>query len=234
MVTRSRLRTFHVQDFRAALLSPMRRELRAIEDVMAGGIGELDAWLDIYYPDHREALAADVRPLVRKYGGLVVGAALEEVDEGGASVATAAFADEYSATIAQRWTDSSVAQIRQIIRDEAEPLDVVEARLAKWGETRHVWSGEREATQAGGAFAKLAYLAVGVERLVWRTVAPCDLCAPMEGRTVSITSTFLAEGDTVEPTGDANPLTVTRSIGHPPLHGMGGRGGVCQCMVAAA
>lgn len=234
VLRRSRLRNLQVPLFRRSLNAPLTQEIAALLARLADGISALDDWLDDFYPEHELEIIRSVRPVVTTYGTQVTEMALEEVDEPDAAVPVGVFAAEYLTALASRWSDSSIAQMRQIIRDEPEPEAAIIDRLDKWQATRAVWGGEREATQAGSAFVKLAFLTVGVQQLVWRTVSPCDICAPMEGRVVGINSPFLEAGAEVGGQGESNAFQLTQTIGHPPLHGLDGRGGVCQCTIAAA
>lgn len=234
VLRRSRLRNLQVPLFRRSLAAPMRREIAAIRDRLADGLTALDDWLDVFYPEHQLDISRSVRPTVTTYGVQVTEMALEEVEQPDAEIPLGIFAGEYITALASRWSDSSIAQVRQILRDESEPEAAIDARLQKWEGTRATWNAEREATQAGSAFVKLAFLTVGVQQLVWRTVSPCDICAPMEGRVVGINSPFLDAGAEVGGQGDSNAFQLTQTIGHPPLHGLDGRGGVCQCTIAAA
>lgn len=238
LTERRALRTEYVPRFRSALAELMAPEIEALRDVIANDPGVLAAWTEEFYPEHAAAMVEALTPLVLDYGARVVSRANDEIGST-AGVPTEQFADRYTDTMVGRWTGSSIAQVMQLIRDEPEELaGMMGERLDKWADTRHVWTGEKEATQAGGAFAKLTYISGGVERMVWRaTGSSCPLCRRLDGKTVAITEPFVRQGETVEPTEDAEdraPLEITSTIGHPPLHGLGGSGGVCDCLVAAA
>lgn len=238
IVERRALRSEYVPRFRDALKELMGMETSEIMKVLDADPGTLGAWVEEFYPEHSEAMKAALITLVLDYGSKVVDTALDEVGST-ATVPTEQFSDQYTGTMVSRWTGSSIAQIRQMVRDEPEELtDAVTERMDKWSETRHVWSGEKEATQAGGAFARLAYTSSGVQEMVWRAGASaCPLCRRMDGKRISVTELFAQPGDTIEPVDSEEPrepLTVESRIGHPPLHGLNGSGGVCDCLVAAS
>lgn len=236
---RARLRNAAVPRYRSTLDAQLRTEIAEVEAVLErDGPDGLDAWLDGFYEEHGLTLAAALRPLTLSYGTATARTALQEIDSN-ARVPVAAFAATYAGAAADRWTNSSVAQLRQILKETAEEeTEIIEGaiseRLTKWDEQRAAWAGEREATQAGSAFVKLAFVAAGVTHLVWRANAgACDFCMEMNGKIVGIDQSFARAGDQVSPGGDNSPMPIQQSIGHPPLHGLNGRGGVCQCQIVA-
>jgi hypothetical protein len=232
---RTRLRNRAVPRYREILDAQLRAEVAAIQSVLDDEGVDIDGWLAAFYAEHGQALAAALEPLTLRYGTATSKTALEEVDSD-ASVPVAEFAGVYAGNAAVRWVNSSVAQLRDIVATEAEDVaDVIAERLVKWEETRPGWTSEREATQAGSAFVKLAFVAAGVTKLVWRANAgACDFCMEMNGKVVGIEQSFARAGDEVAPGGDTAPMSIPQTIGHPPLHGLNGRGGVCQCQIAAA
>lgn len=241
---RRRRRNDQVPVFLRAFGEQMASEMRAIRSVLSDDPGLLEHWVDEFYLDHEESMRSAFEPVVFDYGSAVSSLALEEVGSGEA-VPTEMFAAEYSATLAGRWSSSSKKQLVDIAR-HSEPdgeaddpqehiVAAVEERLDKWSERRPAWSADREATQAGSAFAKLAYIAAGVTSLVWRTSGgPCPICAELEGRVVGISQPFVRSGEPVGPSGEGQtPVRPQINISHPPIHGLDGKGGVCQCMISA-
>lgn len=234
---RSARRNRQTPIFRGLFETTARKEVAAIREIAQEGLSILEQWIESFYPAHEEEMRDTFEPVVFGYGSDVVEVALEEVGVDDL-VQTELFAAQYTRTLASRWVGSSKSQIFQIARDEDEESAeaVLEDRLAKWSEQRPVWSAERESSQAGSAFAKLAYLTAGVTQLVWMTSGgPCPICAELEGRVVGITEPFVRQGEAVGPNGEGQtPVRPEINIGHPPLHGLDGRGGVCQCLIAAA
>lgn len=237
LASRSARRDRQIPAFRGLFESTARKEAAAIREIVQEGLAALEQWAEVFYPTHQEEMRGRFEPAVFEYGLDVVELALEEIDADD-PVQAELFAAQYTRTLTGRWVGSSKAQIFQIVRDEDEEsaADVIAERMAKWSEQRPVWSAQRESTQAGGAFAKLAYLTAGVTELVWRTSGgACPICAELEGRVIAITEPFVRAGEEVGPSGDGEtPIRPEINIGHPPLHGLDGRGGVCQCLIAAA
>lgn len=233
---RRALRQQQIPEFLALLQAALDLEVGAARAVFDGTKQTLSDWIDAFYPELNEQLARDAGPLVKLFGDAIANAALSEIDAVNVRFDSAALSAQYSQGLADRWTNDSISQLRALLRDESDEefQEEIDSRLSLWQENRARLTAEREATQAGAAFTKIPFLVAGVERLVWAAgVDACPLCAAMNGRVVSITQPFLAKGDTVDPGGDTTSLVTTQVIGHPPLHGLGGKGGVCDCIVVA-
>lgn len=239
ILARAALRDRQVPVFRALFDDRVRMEAAAARSALRrGDIAAFDRWIDSFYPGWQRDMALAMLGSVDPFGAGVAELALEEV---GSTVTfnSSLLAAQYSQHMAARWTNDSVAQLRQIMRDVKEEVveDALIERIDEWGTIRAAESAEREATQAGGAFAKFAFLAADVNELTWRAVGEsCPLCQSMHGRSVEITRPFLDVGAELvaERDGETTRMVTKQLIGHPPLHGMGGRGGVCDCLVAAA
>ncbi len=234
---RNQRRQLQVPVFRALFESAVNREVAALREVLADGLAAIELWAEAFYPAHEERLRSDFEPEVRAFGSDITVMALEEVDSD-APILLDLFAAQYATALAARWVSSSRKQVHAITRDEDEEsvVDVLEGRLEKWAERRHVWAAERESSQAGSAFAKVAYIAAGITQLIWRTSGgACPICAELDGTVVGVSEPFVRQGQSVGPDGDGQtPVRPSMNIGHPPLHGLDGRGGVCQCLIAAA
>ena len=234
---RRALRLQQIPEFLALLQAALDVEVRAARSVFDGTIQTLQDWIEAFYADHNEQLAEDAGPIVRAYGDAIAEQALSEIDALDVRFDSAALSEQYSQGLADRWTNDSISQLRAMLRDEAEEEleEEFDSRLNSWQESRAQLTAEREATQAGSAFTKIPFLVAGVERLIWAAgVDACPLCQAMNGRVVSITQPFLEKGASVDPGGDTTTLVTTQVIGHPPLHGLGGKGGVCDCVVVAS
>jgi hypothetical protein len=224
----------------SSLLAPELRALRSEWNRAreSGDMGILQSWIDGFYPGNEVRIEEGTRPAVLLYGEGVAAAAAREVGAEVQPEQVAEFAGEYAEALGRRWTRDSVAPVRAILRDEEDPElreELIEEELAGWPTSRVASIAEREATQAGGAFSSLAYGIAGVTLLAWRAnPGACDLCQAMDGRTAAIQGAFLSPGDTVATRSEeSGNMPVDRIIRHPPLHGMRGKGGVCQCTIVA-
>lgn len=227
-------RTRAVDPLRDLFASILGMELAAALSAL-GSVRALDLWIESFYPRHDDAIARAARPVVESYGGELVEIARAEIDAG--PVDAAHFTEGFTAGLASRWTSSSIGQLRQIIRDEDDPIPAVVARLERWEESRALRTAASEATQAAGAFTKYAYLVGGQDELVWVALgSSCPLCRKMAGRRIRVTEDFLAPGDTLTAEGEEGPVEFVpqKAVGHPPLHGISSGGGICDCTVRAA
>lgn len=233
---RSRLRREQVPIFRSALSPILEQETAAARRVLDRTTPELDAWVEEFFPEQQERVEEALAPLVETYGEDTVALVMEEIGTDVTPAALEVFAQQYATGLAVRWTNDSVAQIRQIQRDEEDVEEAMRQRLDAWEESRAQRMAEREATQAAGAFAVHAMVAAGIRSTVWRAVGEsCPLCTRMDGRTVSVTRPFMSPGDTLEAedeTGETLRFQTQQRLSHPPLHGAGKRGGVCDCLVS--
>lgn len=243
IVARREIRRRYLPILRQMVVDLVAPELRAIRSVV-GDAGDVDAvqrWIEEFYPGNELRIEREARPVFAALGQEVAPIAAEEGGGDPEEVDVETFAAEYAEAFSGRWTRDSVAPVRQILRDE----DDQEARAALLVETFEGWEdgrpdtvASREATQAEAAFAMAAFAAVGVRLMVWRAnPGACALCQEMDGRTARITGVFLSPGDTLRVRSDdregMNVMPVDRIIRHPPLHGNRGKGGVCECSIAA-
>lgn len=201
-------------------------------------MGVIQAWIDDFYPGNELRVAEAVRSEVLSYGTDVAAAAADEVEGVLPEERAREFAGQYTEGLAARWTRDSVAPVRAILRDEEDPEErdeLLDEELESWELDRAERVASREATQAGGAFAALAYGALGVTVMRWRAnPGACDLCQEMDGRVAAIQGAFLSPGETVRSGSDEQgSLRAHTVIRHPPLHGNRGKGGVCECSIVA-
>ena len=207
--------------------SPVSR-MRALRD--ANDPRGFSRWMDVFYREFRSKVQETMLPALASYADQIVAAAIEEV---GADLdiepEIAQFVTTYAGTLGLRHAISSQRQLQSVINaSEADILaDELEGRLVEWEEKRPDKIAMKETVKADSALSKLVWIAAGVTVLKWVANADaCPLCQEMDGRTVSITRAFLAEGDTVDPKdGKTNKLESKQIISHPPLHG------TCVCNV---
>ena len=180
-------------------------------------------WMEEFYREHRGYVLRQMLPVVRALGEAVWASASEEVgpDVSGEFTAEAErFAQDYAETVATRMVSSSEGQLRKVIAET--PADRVaselDRRFDEWEEERAEKVASRESVQAGSAFAKAAWVAAGVTRVVWMTVGQnCPLCNDLDGRTVGIQENFVTSGARLNP-GGVPALNAKQNYGHPPLH----------------
>lgn len=233
---RTRLRLESIPEFVLLFRAVLEMESRAVRGVFDGTEKTLRQWVEAFYSVANRKLAEDALDVVRPYGEKISAAALAEIAAPDTPFDLDVLVTSYAAGLATRWTDDSVSQWRAMLRDEAEEDlgELLGAKLESW-ESRPQLAGEREATQAGSAFVKVPFMLAGVKTMQWVALGEsCPLCQMMNGRTVAIDRPFLEPGDKVDPGGDTSPLVAAQSIGHPPLHGLGGRGGVCDCLLISS
>ena len=234
------------QAFRSVFLDAservVRKEVKAVRHnakkllgAASRSIPEFEEWLDGFYADFPEHISRAMKPVLAAYAEGIEAEAVAEVGGDASSIRALtskmeSFVDEYAEALSARHVKASTGQLRTLIRDDPEgALEAVTERLDSWEETRPGKIAARETIQAGGAFAKAAFAAAGVQKLVWRASAgACPLCEELDGQVVGIDQSFVRAGDTVDPgDGATAPLNVTSDVGHAPLH----QG--CQCSVAA-
>lgn len=240
VIERRARRSEQVPVFEAALAAILAGELRAARSALGSKLVEAEfrAWMDEFYPTLSGLIVDDLSGPVTVYGTDLAALAAREI--GGDTPSTAAvgaLATAYTASMADRWVRSSIAQYMATLRDEQEPEQVIRDRLDRWEGNRAGLTAASEATKANGAFSRMTYMLGGVDRMVWRSLGKsCPLCTEMDGRTIGVTDMFLEEGAKVVGSGpDGEVELVTHQpIGHPPLHGVSGGGGICDCMVVAA
>lgn len=228
---------------RAATL--VEEEVRDIREAMERHLGQRDlqtlaGFLTTYYRDLPDRVSTPFRNLLATLAGLVADAVLEELgaEEERAAVedALADFVSDYTETMGVRWAARSRRALERILEGE-DPERVeaeLDAQLEEWSANRAATHANEEAARAESALTRIAYLALGVAAMMWRSNGnSCPLCRAMNGRTVAISAPFLTEGDEVEPElqdGEDKrpPLKVRGKITHPPLH----RG--CDCSLVSS
>lgn len=198
-------------------------------------LAEFDAWLRRFYEDHGDFVIDNMRPVAQAYAEMVVGETQREVGGEVDEERLARFVQAYVAAQASRHVARQEAAIRQLLLDdgpgtgEEDLLAAIEARTEQWREEQPAQSiALEESVRAGNAVAHFSYVLMGVLTLRWVAIGKsCPYCEALNGRTVSITESFLPAGSTLEPDGADGPLTVTRNIAHAPAHGG------CDCQIVA-
>lgn len=186
-------------------------------------------WLDQFYQEHQEFVERYLTASFRTYSDLIISAALKEIGESPETVPRTKveqFVMDYIRAAARRHVGFSKGELLAL-PDEGMP-DALDQVLDEWTTHRPMQAAEEESHRAGNAFAKIAWMAAGVQYLVWRaSPTACEWCSYMDGRVVGIDGSFLPEGGQIALEGK-EPFAVQRAVGHPPLH----RG--CKCVIAVA
>lgn len=190
----------------------------------------LERWLEEFYTEALVWITRTITPIVTSYAYAVQAEAIKEVNDViGVPENIDAFVTEYVNAFAHRYTGSSLGQLRHVvetaIRENANIEDAITARLNEWEERRPGKVAMNETIQANNAVAYRVFQLAGVTRLKWvtRGSLTCSFCQELSGRTVSIGSEFVHDGDTF--LSDAGAMRIFRPTHHPPLH----QG--CSCMI---
>lgn len=195
--------------------SDIRKKIALLRD---GSPADFTQWLVDFERGHAEWLGSRVLPMFRSMGEAMIEAARSELgDEELGFDSIEVFVEEYTAAFTRRYTGSSRGQLLKIV-DEAEDheaaADLVEGRLDEWDESRAAKDARRERQRSSNAFTKAAWAVAGVATVTWQNVGSenCPICEDMDGRTSSISQSFVGPGD------DVADLTVQSNIAHPPIH----------------
>ena len=186
---------------------------------------ELESFLETFYEELRSLVSRTALPVLMAFAEQIGEVAAEEA--GASPVELENMARRYAASMAARYTDGHLGQLKSLIENtpEEDRTAVLAQRLEEWTERAPGKLAARESVQAGSAFAKATWLAVGVQTLRWVTFGPCPLCKPLSGKRVGISESFVSSGEVIDPGGGVSPLRASQNHGHPPLHGG------CECSI---
>lgn len=190
-------------------------------------------WLDEFYQEFSNQVKKTIGGTVHKYATDLLPIALKEIgSEADVSIEYIEFRRRYLDDLAQRHVTTSRQALLAVLREaEAEGLDLAEAleeRLQAWEDKRPAKITMHETVRAEGAFARAAFASAGVIYLRWLAFGDsCPYCTALDGTVVGIDQTFVAEGD-YQPEGAEEPLKISGTRRHPPLHGG------CDCSIEAS
>ena len=187
------------------------------------GLNEFETWLEGFYDKFTGKIEQNMKPMIQTYGGAIAEVASKEAGGDGTVAGVNDFAAGYVDVSAARYAGSSLGQLNKIIR-EATPEDVEAAlleRLDEWDEKRAGKFAGRENVEASDAFAKLAFISVGVTELVWMAQGnkPCPYCEELNGTVVGIEKVFVPDGGVIDPANAEGTMQVSGAKMHAPLHG---------------
>lgn len=206
----------------------LRRILDRVED---GDVDDLLRRIDRFSEGLPDVARSVMGPVLVAYIDLVASAAAEEVElEDFDTERVAGWRESYIDSFATGHTDETVRNLRGTIIDaEGDPFTNARRMVDRWEQDRATAIGLREAVTAGGGIAVSVYAIAGAGA-VWRNSGTenCPYCQMLEGRTIRAGERFLEEGDTLDPGGDVEPMTMRRSVGHPSAHSG------CDCYVTSS
>jgi HK97 family phage portal protein len=177
------------------------------------------SWLIEHARSHSEWSVSRMEPAIRAMGAAMITAAQDELGSTISPEDLDQFIRDYTQAAALRQAGHSRAQILTIIDNSENPQEDIQERLSEW-DTEARWDSEAdgELVRSSNAITKAAWALAGVAAIVWRTnQGACDFCQELDGKSVSITRSFVDAG------GSVSDMTVESNISHPPLH----RG--CSC-----
>jgi HK97 family phage portal protein len=238
VTARLKLARAHQRLFEDAAARIVRRE---INDVQRGAEKSLrndsgfifDNWLNDYYGNFYDFMSRQMKPVMQTYGEEVHGLAADEIGIGGDADTTMDgldnFVHAYLGTFVQRYTYSSIDQLRAVVRQAIDqgqsPMEMVSQRLSEWEQKRPGKVAGREMIQLNNAVAQVVYKNSGIPQKRWNT-NPKDspFCWSLDGKVIGIDEHFVDGGSVVA---DGKSVTPKSKVGHPPL--IGG----CNCMITA-
>jgi hypothetical protein len=205
-------------------VNDIRREARKI--LGSRSVTDFTLWLRDFYRDFPDFYRQQMEPVVRSYGQTIADLAAKEADGTYDSQALDAFVKGYVGTSSKRYMASHQGQLEKLLKEEVEALAAIEERLDGWEETSPSKFAQRESVEGAGAFAKWAFVAAGVTRLMWvnTSTRSCPYCESLDGKIVGIQEPFVAGGGSVLGT-DNTVLPVSHNSFHPPVHAG------CKCTV---
>ena len=221
---RNKLRDQYRPKLKAAAEKVVASEVKAMRAALVNS-GEFKIWLDKFGADLPQTVRAEFAVVLSQYAGEIRTAALKDV-EAEAVEGFLEFIEEYITSFSQRWTDSSIGQLKALLADldEAEIADVIGERLSEWEEKRSQKVANDEAVRANNGVTRHVWAAAGVTYLIWKTQGSktCPFCRQLEGKKVGIADPFIAKGETLTAS-DGSGMKIYGKKMHAPIHGG------CQC-----
>jgi hypothetical protein len=194
------------------------------------GKADFKKWLEEFYAAFEAKMTKVMLPVIQSYGAAISAAAADEVGGEPASDAKISdFAKGYVAISTARHVSSGRGQLEALIDEAEEGVDeLLLERLGQWDDARAGKLSARERVEACDAFAKMAWVLIGITTMRWVAQGsdPCPYCQELDGRTVGIDKTFVQAGDSVT-AGSGEPMTVRGNVMHAPLHAG------CECTIVA-
>ncbi len=213
----------------------VQREVRAARRALEGSrkradLGGFRRWMDQFYAALPKEVRRIMGPVFASYAAEIRAAVVDELGEEADDVAVEAFVAAYVNRYGLRYSRVSAARLRQALEqdDPDAAAQDIERILDGWEASRADTEAGWETVRADGAIAVAIYTA---SRLAMRWYAlgkSCPFCSQLDGTIVSAGSSFLEAGATLEGGADQDPLHITSTVRHAPVHGG------CDCFVVAA
>ena len=204
-----RLVKWEISELRILVRKHLSRSIRDISTFNT----EIDVW---YGKDAtRDRIRNYMLPAAASYAAVIAADAEEEVSGELASGWADVQANGYTEIYIRDHIDSSKGQLLAL-SGEPEPETMINTRLNEWEEKRADKIAKWETVNAAGVFARLAFAALGVRYLRWRTsINPCPYCQSMGGKVVGISNVFSLGNMEAE---GQEPMRLFRTPKNPPLH----------------
>ena len=215
-----------------------RREVQDVGKAVTKFMSKRDSaqflmWLDDFYQEHADFMTRQFFPIFLSFAESIAAEAVDEVAaDADLKDRLERFVRSYSGSFAAQQVGISLFRLKNALQEELDngidPQLAINDELNHWRDVRPGEIAADQKTRAGSAVAKFVYSVIGITTLRWITMGDsCPYCKAMDGRVISITKNFLSPGENFEPEGSDGPMTTTKDIGHPPLHGG------CDCSIGA-
>ncbi len=219
--------------FARAVKRILAEEIKNIRRIAKKTLTQRDAGdfifeLNEFYKTFRQKIFKEFSAVYHDFGPAIYPLAADEVNAPLETPAEfTAYITEFVDHTTNRYIGSSAGQLTKIVREAEDFIADIEARLAKWEETRAAQVADREVIDGETGFAQWVYFAGGFTT-VWVAIGKsCPYCNSLDGRVISRGGTFLSKGQSFQPEGAETPLVVSANVSHPAAHGK------CDCTVRA-
>ena len=207
----------------------VRREVANVREAVGRFLGKRDAgqflrWAEGYSRELGVYADRTMLPVLLAYAEAIDEDAAAEIGaDAGLGADGERFVRTYSEAFGRNYAERSLGQLRELVDGAVaageDPADVVEGRLAEWGEKRAGKVGRTEATRLAGAQTRATWKRGGVRRVAWAAFGRnCAFCTKLDGKTVSIEESFVASGDDVEGDASTGSFKARHDYRHPPIH----------------
>jgi enoyl reductase-like protein len=198
----------------------VNNEVEAVKGALANDRSGFLKWLDDYEKRLPAVVQQKFAVVLSQYANELKTAALEDVDADSVED-FAGFIEKYLKVYADRWTQSSIGQLKALITvfDGVEADQAIEKRLGQWEARRPQKAANDESVRASNAVARYVWAAAGVTNLIWKTQGSktCPYCHQLNGKKVGITEPFLKRDETITAS-DGSGMKIFGKKLHAPIH----------------
>ena len=183
-------------------------------------------WLEDYYKKLPERVKRTVLPIFATMAALIFAEAAKEVGGEGKEL-PAEWAGGYADRFARDYANSSHKQLAALLRDAADPSEVINTRLDGWADTRASNEAMNESVNLANVAAKAAFVLFGITKLRWSAIGSntCPYCQELDGKVVGIDQAFVGAKESLE--SEDGRMAIHKPTLAPPLH-LG-----CVCTITA-